>query len=178
MIKKDSLLIAVDYTHNTFSCHNHKGDLFPSIINPLTILESSGKFEKNEEEILDFFDTDSKVEILRIISNKQLNLLQIKKILGHSYGTLHSHIKKMKDLGIVESKDGISERGRAEKILLLSEGVQLKELSECQEELKSVLEEQINNSKVYKISFDKELKEAIEKTATEKTSRVSSRKKD
>jgi len=178
MAKKDSLFIAVDYTHNTFSCNTHKSDLFPAIIKPLTILESNGKFEKNEQEILDFFDTDSKVEMLQVISNKQLNLLQIKKILGHSYGTLHSHIKAMKDLGIIESKEGISGRGRAEKILLLGEGVELKELSECQAELKDVINEQINNSRGYKISFNKELKEALEKTSTEKTSRVSSRQKD
>lgn len=168
MKNEDYIEFIVDYTHNIYSCENHEGKEFIDPIRDFSIVKVKGIY--NKEEIGDYFNTWSKISILQILSLKSLNLLQLKKILGYSYGSLHSHIKKMKKLKLITIEKSKSEKGKIEKKIKLHNNVKIMPLSKSEKNnILTYLDEQIKNSENGKKEFEEGLNKELEKISKEPT---------
>lgn len=160
----------IDYTHNVYSCDDHEGKEFIDPIEDISVLKATGIYDK--KKIKDYLDTWSKIEILKILSLKTegLNLLQLKKILGYSYSSLHNHISKMKKLKLIIIEKNKSEKGKVEKRIKLNKKVEVIPLSQDKkEEILGYIKKQIENSDVGKKYFVERLKKDLKKISKEPT---------
>jgi len=167
---KDKIELLIDYTHNIYSCENHEGKEFIDPIRDISVLIAIGSYDKRKIE--DYFDSWSKIDILKILSLKKdgLNLLQLKKLLGYSYGSLHSHTQKMKKLKLVFIEKSKSEKGKIEKKIKLHENVTIIPLTQNErEKIINYLIEQIKNSESGKKEFEEGLNNDMVKISKERT---------
>ncbi|HRZ85978.1 MAG TPA: hypothetical protein P5277_04350 [Candidatus Paceibacterota bacterium] len=173
----DSMTLLIDYSHNVYSCSTikHKESEFMDVFERLNLSNISGFYKQKSEEIARILGGGPRVDIIQIVSLKPLNLLQLKKILGYSYSTIHDHIKLLQDYKLITLTKGKSDKGMKEIKVSLNKNILVKNITDSKEELISYLNQQFIDSKIGKEEFNSWLDEKIKNIANEKTIRNSTR---
>lgn len=171
----DKLDLIISFVHNPYACnkHNHKviSEVFPSIL----IFDSKGFYYGKKEQIEKIFQVLSRVEIMQILSYRDVNLSELKELLGYSYSTIRDHVRILNKLRIVKLVKGKSKKGKRElRVILNAPSVRIIPLSEKENKIKEMLDKEISTSKKefeeFKGWIDREIKKALHnKYASKKT---------
>ncbi len=167
------LELVFDYTHNIYSCDLHKREWLPNLLPSIIIIEATGFYKRKESKLENNLYRDSKREIMQVLFRKNLNALQLKKILGYSYPTIYEHIKTLKRLRLVELIKGKSEKGKREIKLKIHKDVRIYPLLPDSHSVLEAIKEQIKKSEKELSDFDKWLSEKIKEISSSPTVRKS-----
>ena len=178
MKKKDFMRLAIDYTHNIYSCPKHSGKNFPNIFEDIMSMDSGGFYEKNEEKIEKALTVEIKSNIFQIISMKPLNLMQLKKILHYSYSTIHEHVHDLKRLKLIKLVKNKSEKGKMEMKITIHPNIKVVSLTESILELLKLAKKQSEYSQKNQLQFKNQLENQLEKISKIKTIKRSTRLKE
>jgi len=170
---KDFIELVIDYTHNTYACSKHKHELFLDLIPAITRINGGGWYVKKDEEIENLFLNVTRAEILQIVARKELNILQLKKILKYSYPTIYNHLKSMEKLRLIEMNENISEKGKKEVRVKIHKNVKISTLSDNPSPILEAINGQIKYCKNSVPEFDTWLDSEIQRGSKQKTIRRS-----
>src|SRR3989344_1452584 len=186
MKKGGTIELAINYIHNPFSCQEHQkmqkevSAIFPRVL----ILNTSGRYDDSYMKIRKLLDIDSAEEIVQILSQDNpheggeisLNLLEIKKILGYSYGAIYKTVQDLKKLKIVKLVPGKSKRGRKDiKVTLNSPQVKITHITKENEEFRKEIQEDMEKSKSEHLRLKEWLGKRLKEIITEPTNKKSVR---
>ena len=163
----------MNYTHNIYACQKHQDYEDVSILPVITPIKFEGFYLKKAREIDKILSLDMKETILQIVNLTSLNILEIKKILRHSYSTIYQHIKELEKLKIIELIEDIGKGERKDLKVKLHKDVEIIPISK----LKGIFEKELIKSENEKIFFKKDLLEEIEEVKKTKTIKSSQSKK-
>lgn len=138
-------------------------DIFPLII--LWEWDKNSFYEKKINDIQNSLDLSARIIIFRLIClTKSLNMLEIAKLTGYSYGLIRRYVSQLEKLQLIHVKKGKSSFGKNEvtvskheniKIIFLSE--LLKDKSKIIELVKGLQNDTLDMEEEFKKEFFKDL---------------------
>ncbi len=177
-MKNRKLTLAISYRHNIFACQKHTEDIIDNFFYRITALRMSGYSEEDTEEIERLIHVNSAAELIQILSQEnpdkpgellKINQLQLKSIMGYSYGTLFKTIRNLKNFGILKLTAGVSERGRKEKkVSINTDVVSIVHIDKKANEIRDEIERDMGKSHKAHKRFLKDLNAELSKMRPKK----------
>lgn len=177
MEEEDYIEFAIDYTHNIYSCEHHEPGNYPYALQTITPIRFRGFYARNIDKINNSIYLKSKRNILQIIARRPLNAMQLKKILGYSYPTIHKHLKNLKKLKLITLTEGRSEKGKKEMKVDIHKNVKFIPLIPKDESFILLIRNIMKDSKEGLKEFEEGLDREIQKASKKPTARYTSRNK-
>lgn len=175
---ENSITILVDYIHNAYACESHKHKDVWSIFSRTSLTDAKGYYNTNYDRITKVLLTSPAEEVIQILAQEiPLNILEIKKILGYSYGTIHKVIGDLKKFRIITTSTGTSTKGRREiRISINKPNVKIINISDKEKDFLNLIDKQLKDSEKAHKELSEWLKRRKEEIPSEPTNKNTNKK--